>query len=131
MANLYCLETYMDLKKLIFFGRLCRLCKYGFAKSEFLERLYQYHYVTSTFKCQLGFLPDVMRVISKYNLCHYVSEYVNPCVFPSKTLWRSIVHDAVRPFVNPDLILNLINNFENENEDALIYGIPVYEALKK
>ena len=42
-----------------------------------------------------------------------------------------IVHDAVRPFVSPDLILNLINNFENENEDALIYGIPVYEALKK
>ena len=30
-----------------------------------------------------------------------------------------IVHDAVRPFVSPDLILNLINNFENENEDAL------------
>jgi hypothetical protein len=86
MVNLYCLETYMDLKKLIFFGRLCLLCKYGLAKSAFLERLYQYHYVTSTFKCQLGFLPDVMRVISKYNMCHYASEYVNHCVFPSKTL---------------------------------------------
>lgn len=42
-----------------------------------------------------------------------------------------IVHDVVRPFVTPNLILNLIDNFENENEDALIYGIPVYEALKK
>ena len=42
-----------------------------------------------------------------------------------------IVHYVVRPFVTPNLILNLIDNFENENEDALIYGIPVYEALKK
>ena len=42
-----------------------------------------------------------------------------------------IVHDVVRPFVNPDMILNLINNFNHEKEDALIYGIPVYEALKK
>ena len=42
-----------------------------------------------------------------------------------------IVHDVVRPFVSPDMIINLINNFNCENEDALIYGIPVYEALKK
>ena len=42
-----------------------------------------------------------------------------------------IVHDVVRPFVSPDMILNLINNFNHEKEDALIYGIPVYEALKK
>ena len=42
-----------------------------------------------------------------------------------------IVHDVVRPFVSPDMIINLINNFNYENEDALIYGIPVYEALKK
>lgn len=42
-----------------------------------------------------------------------------------------IVHDVVRPFITPHMINRLIENFNYEKEDALIYGIPIYEALKK
>ena len=42
-----------------------------------------------------------------------------------------VVHDAVRPFISTDIIKNLVKNFDEKTDDALIYGIPIYEALKK
>ena len=41
-----------------------------------------------------------------------------------------IVHDAVRPFIDESDIHFLIEQFENQNEDCLVYGLPVYESLK-
>jgi len=41
-----------------------------------------------------------------------------------------IVHDAVRPFIDQEDIYLLIKEFENQNEDCLVYGLPVYESLK-
>ena len=41
-----------------------------------------------------------------------------------------IVHDAVRPFIDQEDIHLLIEEFENQNEDCLVYGLPVYESLK-
>ena len=41
-----------------------------------------------------------------------------------------IVHDAVRPFIDQKDIHLLIDEFENQNEDCLVYGLPVYESLK-
>ena len=42
-----------------------------------------------------------------------------------------LVHDAVRPFIDKKEIISLIENFNPSTEDILVYGIPVYEALKK
>ena len=42
-----------------------------------------------------------------------------------------VVHDAVRPFINSDMIRDLMRDFDEETDDALIYGLPIYEALKK
>ena len=40
------------------------------------------------------------------------------------------MHDAVRPFIDQKDIHLLIEEFENQNEDCLVYGLPVYESLK-
>ena len=42
-----------------------------------------------------------------------------------------LVHDVVRPFIDKKEIISLIENFNPSDEDILVYGIPVYEALKK
>ena len=42
-----------------------------------------------------------------------------------------VVHDAVRPFITSDMIKGLITDFDEKTDDALIFGIPIYEALKK
>ena len=42
-----------------------------------------------------------------------------------------VVHDAVRPFITSDMIRDLMRDFNEKTDDALIYGIPIYEALKK
>ena len=42
-----------------------------------------------------------------------------------------VVHDAVRPFITSEMIKALITGFDEKKCDALIYGIPIYEALKK
>ena len=33
-----------------------------------------------------------------------------------------VVHDAVRPFINSDMIRDLMRDFDEETDDALIYG---------
>ncbi len=42
-----------------------------------------------------------------------------------------VVHDAVRPFIDKQQIKFLIDSFNPMKEEVLVYGIPVYEALKK
>ena len=43
---------------------------------------------------------------------------------------KVIIHDAVRPFIDHEDIHLLIEEFENQNEDCLVYGLPIYESLK-
>ena len=42
-----------------------------------------------------------------------------------------LVHDAVRPFIEISKIKQLIQAFDSSSEEALVLGIPIYEALKK
>ena len=42
-----------------------------------------------------------------------------------------IVHDAVRPFIHSEDVLELLKFYETKDSDIVVYGIPVYESLKK
>ena len=42
-----------------------------------------------------GFVPDITRVLSKYNLSRYLTDFLILCRFPSKHQWKSIVRNCV------------------------------------
>jgi hypothetical protein len=105
MVNMYCIETHVELKKLIFLGRLCRLNHDILAKRVFLERLYQVMYSHKQYNT--GFLPDVTRILEKYSLIDHIREFVNTQRFPSKVQWENIIHSAIKCFEEGTLRLSL------------------------
>ena len=43
-----------------------------------------------------GFTTDIMRVLRRYNILHYVEDFCSKEVFPSKSSWKSIVKFAMK-----------------------------------
>ena len=81
-----------DYKKLQFFSQLCRLpCKY-IAKQIFVNRLVRYF---NNDRQTQGFIPDIYRIIAKYNLQIYLQTYMHSSSFPSKYEWKRILKQKI------------------------------------
>jgi hypothetical protein len=93
MVNIYSIETCIDINKLQFMGRLCRLDHGKLAKQIFLERLYQHLYANNE---GLGFVADAVRILETYGLVQQLEEYISSCLFPSKAHWKSAVESSVK-----------------------------------
>lgn len=83
----------IDVRKLLFLGRLCRLNPKMLTKNIFLTRLFSYLHDLST--NQLGFIPDIMNVLHSYNLTDHMWTFLDDGFFPEKPSWRKIVRDKV------------------------------------
>ena len=98
MAEMGRLCSFVDCKKLIFLGRLCRLKQFVLAKDIFLQRFYQFLHATES-DCDLsgrGFIPDIVDIIVKYDLWEYFANYIRDGYFPSKAMWRNIVNKGIK-----------------------------------
>ena len=73
VINIDPLETYIDYRKLQFLGQLCRLSPQSQAKSVFHHRLLRY--INKDRQC-LGFVPDIFRIVRKYNLQYVLDTYI-------------------------------------------------------
>lgn len=93
-ASLSCLglvpiETEINYKKLQFLGQLVRLpCQY-LSKRIFINRLVRYKSCIE--RQSLGFIPDVLGLLRKYDLMHYVDIFLETAYFPSKYQWKYIL----------------------------------------
>ncbi len=97
MAGIGRLCSFIDCKKLIFLGRLCRLKQFVLAKDIFLQTVYQFVYATES-DCDLsggGFIPDIVDIIVKYDLWEYFAHNIRDGYFPSKAMWRNIVNKSI------------------------------------
>ena len=86
------LQAYIDMQKLLFFGTLCRAPTYFLCNSLFLLRLQQYEWSETQ---KLGFIPDITKVIRKYDLTQYLRLFKSDGVFPSKTVWKNVCYRSV------------------------------------
>ena len=83
-----CIETFID-----FFGTLCSLEPRELSNKLLHLRLYQFkHSVTAT---AYGFIPDINRVLTKYELISFRDDYLNSGLFPPKYLWKRISRQRV------------------------------------
>ena len=96
VVNVYSLETYIDVQKLKFFGRLCSLLCDKLAKKVFIERLYQYIFAREPATECIGFIADLVRILQKYELDHYLENYVSTAILPSKSQWKCLVETSVK-----------------------------------
>ncbi len=94
MMGIFSLESYIDECRLKFMGRLCTTKCYQLAKEVFLFLATRYN--TSTSKLTLGYVPEIVRVLNKYNLLNYLTVYIHGGTFPSKVQWKAIVKNRVR-----------------------------------
>jgi hypothetical protein len=88
------MEAYIDKAKLIYFGRLCMLGPDTTTKQVFINRLFSFRYRQGEERV-MGFMPDVMRLLQKYNLQEFLETYINEQYFPRKAEWRKIVLDKI------------------------------------
>ena len=92
-AKCYQIATYIDQKKLLFIGRLCRLSCKKLAKRVFVERLFQ-HQANYNVK-NSGIVFNLLDVLSTYNLRQYIELFLSDAIFPDKNAWKSLVRQAI------------------------------------
>lgn len=104
------IETIIDYRKLIFFGQLCRLPPSCLAKQIFHQRLLRY---LSNDRQRSGFIPDIYRILQKYNFLYLLDCYVVNGGFPTKVRWKTILFsNIVKPRQNQRVQL-LAMHFSN------------------
>ena len=120
----------IDIKKLQFFGRLCKLDTTYLTKRIFLTRLFSYMLNPSA--KHRGFIQDIIRILTKYSLYPALAKYMESGTFPSKSEWKRSVRSSVTSYhsnyrqqrmqADPDFARFLI--LCNGKSPTLIWNIP-------
>jgi hypothetical protein len=92
MANVLDIDSYIETKKLLFFGRLCRLNCNRLAKTIFIERIYQHKNQTVDSR---GPVYDMCKVLNKYGLIESLDTFIKYASFPDKCTWKKLVNAKV------------------------------------
>lgn len=114
----------IDARKLLFFGRLCRMDPRCLTKEIFIPRLFSF--LSDLTPTQQGFIQDILSILQKYNLTLFVHfcDWLQSGSSPSKHSWKSIVKSTVNSFfyyqryarasTDPDIrIFNLVFQCSN------------------
>ena len=86
------IEYDIDMRKLTFFGQMCRLNANHVSQQVFRIRFQSFQNCNNT---QMGFAHEIDRLLGKYSLKQYLTGYLENGVFPSKRIWRSILRRAI------------------------------------
>jgi hypothetical protein len=73
--GLWSMEGQIDKAKLLYFSRLCLSSVTMTAKQIFINRLFSY--LANPTKQKLVFIPDIVRILNKYDLLDYLTTFVH------------------------------------------------------
>lgn len=80
LLNILPISSEIDARKLLFFGRLCRMSYQTLPKQIFLIRLFSF--LVELRKNQRGFIPDILRLLDHYDLVEYLDQWMKNRLFP-------------------------------------------------
>ena len=89
-------ECIIDKCKLLFLRRLCITPYTTSVKTLFLHRLI-FCKETVIDKCA-GFIPDIIRILNKYELSAFIENYIKDSYFPPKCIWNHIVKNSINRY---------------------------------
>ena len=107
IINMGTIESIIEYRKL----QLCRWPSQYLAKNNFHDRLMRY--INNDRQC-LGIIPDIYRLIRKYNLQYILDCYIKERIFPSKLRWKIILTSNIfRPDkrVRLEFLTNVFPNY--------------------
>ena len=87
------LSSEIDKRKLFFLERLIRLPETTLTKQIFIRRLFSFQYITD--RSPLGFIPDVIKIMEKYNILEHLHSYLANYTFPNTAVWKKIVKHVI------------------------------------
>ncbi len=87
LAGMTSIEAQIDLHKLAFLGSLCHAPTDEPLHKLFVLRLHQFDLCENR---KIGFIPDILKILQKYNLENYLTIFKTHSVFPSKEKWKSV-----------------------------------------
>ena len=93
LLDVYPISAEIDARKLLFFGRLCRMSSQSLPKQTFLLRLFSY--LLELTNNQRGFMPDVLQLLTTYNLIDHLHQWIEDGFFPSKHSWKIIIRSTI------------------------------------
>jgi len=93
MLGFTSMQTYINMHSLLFLGSLCRLQPEDTWFKLFIQRLYQHRNITTNLS--KGFITDIVFILHKYRLYHFLEEFTTTSTFPCKPVWRYICKDSV------------------------------------
>ena len=71
-----------------------RLHENSASKQIFIRRLFAY-LNNITDRAPLGFMPDIVNVLARYNLSSYLEKYITDYIFPATAIWKRTVKYAL------------------------------------
>ena len=89
LLGVFPIETDIDFRKLTIIGQFCRLNSDIRVKRMFLNRLTSY--IAERNQRQEGFVPDIVRLLEKYELSDILSTYVENGTFPTSLAWKRLL----------------------------------------
>lgn len=93
IVGIYPITAYIDKRKLLFFQKLCCMDHTFLSKKIFLTRLFSY--LVNFKRKHFGFIPDIVNILTKYELLDYLIDYISDGLFPNKPTWKIIVNCAI------------------------------------
>ena len=102
------IEFEIDKRKLIFFGQLCRLSVDHFSRKIFFVRLSQF---LNNVRPISGLIPEIVRLLTKYDLYAALLDFCNSGAFPTKGAWKHVVNVQIMSFYQN----HIENSIRNDN----------------
>lgn len=99
LLGIFSIESEIDFRKMTLLGQSCRNESHSWLRSGFLLRLASYNLYKSI---QIGFIPDIVRILEKYSLTYYLDAFMQYDGFPNKFAWKRLVKHRIH-----DMEINL------------------------
>lgn len=81
----------IDKRKLYFLHRLINLPDSSATKQIFLRRMFTCVQASNN-TVKLGFIPDIINILTKYGIMRHLYTYINNHIFPSYNTWKRMVN---------------------------------------
>lgn len=89
----FTIEADIDQRKLTFLQKLCTIPTHYLSRKLFNYRLNLF--VMKGYCNQRGFVPEICRLLYKYGLFHFISDYMKHAHFPCKYSWKNTIKKAI------------------------------------
>ena len=89
LLGVFLIETDIEFRKLTLFGQFCRLNSDIWVKKMCLNRLTSY--IAEFNHRQEGSVPDIVRLLEKYELRDILSTYAENGTFPTSYAWKRLL----------------------------------------